>query len=70
MRELNKEEIKELENIWENIKTGTAKSIEDRINAVVFWNKVSGTKFKKNTSCGACLSSVFNGIKDLYNEFY
>lgn len=70
MRELSKEEIKELKEVWSKIKSGTADSVKDRNDAVLFWNKIAGTKFKKNTGCGACLSSVYNGLKDLYNEFY
>jgi hypothetical protein len=70
MKELSKEDIKELKEVWSKIKSGRAESVEARQNAVVFWNRIAGTKFKKSTGCGACLSSVYNGLKDLYNEFY
>mgnify|MGYP003117097767 FL=1 len=69
MRELNKEEIKELREIWSNIKTGTAKSVIWREKAVLFWNNVGGTNFKKNTGCGACLGKVFVGFKSLIDEY-
>jgi len=70
MRELNKEEVERLGVIWIKIKSGTAKNILDKEEAVLFWNEISGTKYKKTTSCGSCLSAVYNGLKNLYNELY
>tara|TARA_R110000803_G_C11857029_1_gene306646 strand:- start:381 stop:593 length:213 start_codon:yes stop_codon:yes gene_type:complete len=70
MRELNKEEIESLGIIWNKIKSGTAQNIRDKEEAVLFWNQIAGTKYKKTTSCGSCLSTVYHGLKNLYNELY
>lgn len=68
--DLSKEDIKLVETIWNRIKTGRAANKQYKEDAVAFWNKVSGKKYKLSTSCGACLSDVFNGIAKLYIKYY
>ena len=68
--DLSKEDIKLVDTIWNNIKTGRAASKQQKEDAVAFWNKVSGKSYKLKTSCGACLSDVFNGIAKLYIKYY
>ncbi len=68
--DLSKEDIQQVDTIWNNIKTGRAASKQQKEDAVAFWNKVSGKKYKLSTSCGACLSDVFNGIAKLYIKYY
>jgi len=70
MRELDKDEIKELSTIWLSIKTGRAANEQDKAIAINFWNKVAGTNFKGNSSCQACLGTVFYGLEGLYKEYY
>jgi|TARA_R110000851_G_scaffold140796_1_gene278290 hypothetical protein len=70
MRELNKEEIKELGTIWPLIKNGRAPSLEVKSIVIKFWNKVAGTNFKPNSSCQACLGTVFYGTEGLYKEYF
>jgi hypothetical protein len=70
MRELNKDEIKELGTIWLSIKTGEAKNKEDKARAIQFWNKIAGTTFSPSSSCQSCLGVVFYGTEGLYKEYY
>ena len=70
MRELTKDEIIEVAIIWNNISSGRADSKQQKEDAVAFWNKVSGSKYRLKTSCGACLSSVYEGVMNLYNKYY
>jgi len=70
MRELNKDEIKELGIIWLLIKNGEANNQDDKSRAVNFWNKVAGTNFSITSSCSSCLGKVFYGTEGLYKEYY
>jgi hypothetical protein len=70
MRELTEDEIIELDNVWQLIKTGRADSHKTKAIAINFWNKVAGTNFKPNSSCQACLGTVFYGTEGLYKEYY
>jgi len=70
MRDLTNDEIFEVSIVWNNIKTGRASDKYQKEQAVAFWNKVSGKKYKLKTSCGACLADVYNGIMHLYNQYY
>jgi hypothetical protein len=68
--DLSKEDIKLVDTIWNNIKTGRAASKQQKEDAVAFWNRVGNKKYKLSTSCGACLSDVYNGIAKLYKKYY
>ena len=70
MRELTQIEIKELGEIWLLIKTGRAINAETKARAILFYNSVSGTKYKASTSCSGCLGKVFYGTEALYKEYY
>jgi hypothetical protein len=70
MRELNKDEIKELGEIWMLIKSGRADNIDDKSKAIKFWNNIAGTNFKLNSSCQSCLGTVFYGLEGLYKEYF
>ena len=70
MRELDKDEIKELGEVWMLIKTGRADNSKDKSRAIILWNKIAGTNFKANSSCQSCLGTVFYGLGGLYNEYF
>ena len=70
MRELNKDEIKELGEIWMLIKSGRANNTDDKARAIKFWNSIAATNFKVNTSCQSCLGTVFYGLEGLYKEYF
>tara|TARA_R110001606_G_scaffold374411_1_gene532243 strand:- start:360 stop:575 length:216 start_codon:yes stop_codon:yes gene_type:complete len=70
MKELDKDEIKELGEVWMLIKTGRADNSKDKSRAISLWNKIAGTNFTHNTSCSSCLGTVFYGLGGLYNEYF
>jgi|TARA_R110002110_G_scaffold67206_1_gene183568 hypothetical protein len=67
--DLSEEQITEIIAVWENIKTGRAKNVEAKRNMIEIYNIIYGTNFDRNTNCGSCLQSCFEGIKNLYNKY-
>jgi len=59
---------KEAKEIWKDIKKGIAKDIEAKHKAVELYNTIYGGSFKKNSNCGSCLNTVYEGIKRIINE--
>ena len=70
MRELTKDEIKELDIIWQLIKTGRAPGQEEKGRAITFWNKIAGTNYSLKSSCSSCLGAVYYGTEKLYNKYF
>lgn len=70
MKELDEDRIKELDIIWQLIKSGKAPGQEAKGRAIVFWNNAAGTKFSQTSSCHGCLGKVFYGIEGLHKEYY
>ena len=70
MRELIQEEKDQLYIIWNSISKGKADSIDDKVTAIKFYNYISGSRYKHNTNCGACLRTVYIGLKELYDKYY
>ena len=70
MIELNKEEIAELDVVWNLINTGRADNKEDKARAILFYNNIFGTRYKGNSNCGACLGAVYRGLQGLYLEYF
>jgi hypothetical protein len=70
MRELTKDEINELDSVWQLIKSGKAPGQEAKGRAIVLWNKIAGTKFSQTSSCHGCLGKVFYGLEGLHKEYY
>ena len=60
--------IKESKEIWKDISNGIAKHIEAKHKAVELYNTIYGGSFKKNSNCGSCLNTVYEGIKKIVNE--
>jgi len=60
--------VKEAKDIWEDIKTGTAKDIETKKRAVELHNVIYGTGFRPTTNCSSCLRQVKDGIEKIKNE--
>ena len=66
--EVPKHLIKEAKEIWKDIERGIAKDIGAKHKAVELYNTIYGGNFKKNTNCGSCLNTVYEGIKRIINE--
>ena len=60
--------VKEAKEIWKDIKKGIAKDIEAKHKAVELYNTIYEGSFKKNSNCGSCLNTVYEGIKRIVYE--
>ena len=61
--------IKEINKLYPDIKTGRAKNIDVKKKMIELYNTIFNTNYDHGTNCSSCLSSIFNGIKDLYNLY-
>ena len=66
--EIPKHLIKEAKEIWKDIERGIAKDMEAKHKAVELYNTIYGGSFSKNSNCGSCLNTVYEGIKRIINE--
>ena len=67
--ELPKEIVDEVLDLWKDLKTGRAKDIAAKKKMIELWNTISGSNYKTGTNCGSCISTCFDGIKKIYNEY-
>jgi hypothetical protein len=67
--ELPKEIVEEILDLWKDLKTGRAKDIAAKKKMIELYNTIYNTNYKTGTNCGSCISTCFDGIKKLYNEY-
>lgn len=60
---MNKEQKKEMNDIWEGIKTGVAKSHHYKTRMITLYNEIHRTNYKYTTSCSSCLGSMYSFFK-------
>ena len=60
---------KEVNDIWKDINNGRAKDIKTKTRLVELYNTIYDTTYKTTTNCSSCLSTIFQGIKNLYNDY-
>ena len=65
--DIDKETYKEALAAWEKCKTQKCETHEDKARLIEVYNKIYQTNYKTTTNCGACLKSVYNGIKQVVN---
>jgi 5-methylcytosine-specific restriction endonuclease McrA len=68
-KDLPKEIINEILDIWKDLKTGRAKDHDTKAKMIDLYNTIFMTSYSTNTNCGSCLSTCFDGIKKLYNTY-
>tara|TARA_R100001443_G_scaffold76563_2_gene84018 strand:+ start:13356 stop:13757 length:402 start_codon:yes stop_codon:yes gene_type:complete len=66
---LPEELIEEVIKVYPDIKNGRAKNQEVKRKAIELYNTIYATNYSTGTNCSSCLSSVLNGIKDIYNKY-
>tara|TARA_R100001086_G_scaffold99506_1_gene49716 strand:+ start:2163 stop:2564 length:402 start_codon:yes stop_codon:yes gene_type:complete len=66
---LPEELIEAAKEIYPDIKNGRAKNQEVKRKAIELYNTIYSTNYSTGTNCSSCLSSVLNGIKDIYNKY-
>jgi hypothetical protein len=67
-KELPKEIIDEVLDLWKDLKTGRAKNHASKEKMIDLWNIISGAGYNPTTNCSSCISSAFDGIRDIYNK--
>ena len=61
--------IDEVLDIWKDLKTGRAKNVAAKKRMIETYNTIYNTNYSPRTNCGSCISTCFDGIKKLYNEY-
>ncbi len=59
----------EIFEIWEDIKTGEAKTKEAKQKMVELHNTIYNTGFRINTNCNSCLMQCYRGIKQIIENY-
>tara|TARA_R100000231_G_scaffold103417_1_gene76749 strand:- start:334 stop:738 length:405 start_codon:yes stop_codon:yes gene_type:complete len=68
-KDLPEEIIKEIKNVWKDLKTGRAKDVYAKNRMIELYNTIYNTNYSPNTNCGSCISACFDGIKKLYEKY-
>ena len=55
--------------MWKDLKTGRAKDQAAKKRMIETYNTIYNTNYGVRTNCGSCISTCFDGIKKLYNEY-
>ena len=67
--DLPQEIIKEILKVWEDLKTGRAKDHDAKRKMIEIYNTIYMTNYSPNTSCGSCITTCFDAIKNLYKKY-
>ena len=66
---LPQEIVDEILDMWKDLKTGRAKDQAAKKRMIETYNTIYNTNYNVGTNCGSCISTCFDGIKKLYNEY-
>jgi hypothetical protein len=66
---LPQEIVDEILDMWKDLKTGRAKDQAAKKRMIETYNTIFNTNYNVRTNCGSCISTCFDGIKKLYNEY-
>tara|TARA_R100001163_G_scaffold65778_1_gene64756 strand:- start:1434 stop:1835 length:402 start_codon:yes stop_codon:yes gene_type:complete len=67
--DLPQEIIDEVLEVWEDLKTGKAKNQAAKKKMIEIYNVIYMTSYSPTTNCGSCISTCFDGIKNLYKKY-
>jgi hypothetical protein len=67
--DLPQEIIDEVLEVWQDLKTGKAKNQAAKKKMIEIYNVIYMTSYSPTTNCGSCLSTCFDGIKNLYKKY-
>lgn len=68
-KEIPQELIKEVVDLYPDLKTGRAKDIKAKKKMIELYNVIYGANYSTTTNCGSCISTCFDGIKKIYKEY-
>ena len=66
---LPQEIVDEILDMWKDLKTGRAKDQAAKKRMIETYNTIFNTSYNVRTNCGSCISTCFDGIKKIYNEY-
>jgi|TARA_R110002020_G_scaffold17162_2_gene60538 hypothetical protein len=67
--DLPQEIIDEVLLVWDDLKTGRAKDQAAKRRMIQIYNTIHMTNYSTTTNCGSCISTCFDGIKNLYKKY-
>ena len=67
--DLPQEIIDEVLKVWNDLKTGKAKDQVAKKKMIEIYNVIHMTNYSTTTNCGSCISTCFDGIKNLYKKY-
>ena len=67
--DLPQEIIDEVLKVWKDLKTGRAKDHKAKRKMIEIYNVIHMTNYSPTTNCGSCISTCFDGIKNLYKKY-
>lgn len=67
--DLPQEIIDEIIKVWDDLKTGRAKDQAAKRKMIEIYNVIHMTNYSPTTNCGSCISTCFDGIKNLYKKY-
>ena len=67
--DLPQEIIDEVLKVWKDLKTGRAKDHTAKRKMIEIYNVIHMTNYSPTTNCGSCISTCFDGIKNLYKKY-
>ena len=67
--DLPQEIIDEVLKVWNDLKTGKPKDQASKKKMIEIYNVIHMTNYSTTTNCGSCISTCFDGIKNLYKKY-
>ena len=67
--DLPQEIIDEIIKVWDDLKTGRAKDQAAKRKMIEIYNVIHMTNYSPTTNCSSCISTCFDGIKNLYKKY-
>ena len=67
--DIPEEIIEEIIALYPDLKTGRAKNQAAKKKMIELYNTISGSNYNTKTNCGSCISTCFDGIKKIHNEY-
>ena len=67
--DLPEEIIEEVLLVWQEVKTGRAKSKEAKSKMIELYNIIYGSNYSPTSNCSSCIAACFDGIRKIYKEY-
>tara|TARA_R100001224_G_scaffold113640_2_gene99850 strand:- start:4188 stop:4478 length:291 start_codon:yes stop_codon:yes gene_type:complete len=68
-KDLPKEIIEEIIDLFPKIKSGRAKNNTEKAKLITLYNTIYNTNYSTGTNCSSCISTCFDAIKKLYEQY-